>query len=113
MKVADRVRWFDAALIGLASIISVVAVATLILSPKDDGEGVAVIFAPWTSASDALVRAVEPGGRFVRFGAFDFIAVVKPSRADYEARVRSAGAWLIADPAALAACLKPFTAKNG
>lgn len=112
VKISEKFRWFDAVLVGIASIFSVVAVGALILSPKNDSEGVAVVFAPWTDASEALVRAVEPGSRFVRFGAFDFIAIVEPSRADYGARVRSAGAWLVADPSALAACLKPFAKKS-
>lgn len=112
MQFPDRLRWFDVMLVGAASAFSVVALAAMVLSPKNDSEGVAVVFAPWTNASEALVRAVEPGGRFVRFGAFDFIAVVEPVRADYQERVRSAGAWLIADPAALAACLKPFSVKK-
>lgn len=66
------------------------------------------MFAPWTSASEALSRATAPGGRFVRFGAFDFIAVVEPEAGGYAERVRANGAWLLADPMALAACLKPF-----
>jgi hypothetical protein len=112
VKISENFRWFDAMLIGIAAIISIVAVAALVLAPKQDSEGVAVVFAPWIGAPEALVRAVEPGGRFVRFGAFDFIAIVAPSRADYGERVRAAGAWLIADPATLAACLKPFARKS-
>ncbi len=109
MQGPRQFRWFDAALLGVASLASIIALAALVLSPKPDSDGVAVIFAPWTGASDVLTRAVEPGSRFVRYGAFDFIAIVEPMRTDYGTRVRAAGAWLIADPAVLAACLKPIS----
>ncbi len=91
-----------------AAFFSFVAIAAATIAPKNEGEGVAVIFAPWTDAHDSLSRAVDAGGRFVRFGAFDFIAIVEPEAAEYALRVRSKGAWLLADPSALAACLKPF-----
>lgn len=81
------------------------------LAPKKESAGVAVIFAPWTNAREALAQAAEAGGRFIRFGAYDFIAIIEPEDNDYARRVREKGAWFVADPAALAACLKPF-AKN-
>jgi hypothetical protein len=103
-----HIRWFDGLLVIAAALASVVTVGALTLAPKPESEGLAVIFAPWTGASDAMTRAVERGGRFVRFGAFEFIAIVEPEARDYAARVRAGGAWFVADPAALAACLKPF-----
>jgi hypothetical protein len=109
VQVQSRLRWFDVATLCFAAILSFATVAVVTLGLKEESQGVAVIFAPWTSASDAMTRSVEPGARFVRFGAFDFIAVIEPQSADYMRRVRSNGAWMIADPAALAACLKPFT----
>lgn len=105
MQISIRFRWFDTLLLGAAAFFSFGIVAAMSLAPKADSEGVAVIFAPWTSASETMTRATEAGGLFVRFGAFDFIAVVEPLGRDYSARLR--GAWLLADPAALAACLKP------
>jgi hypothetical protein len=50
---------------------------------------------------------VEAGSRFIRFGGFPFIAVVMPEDEHSTSRLRAAGAWMIADPKALAAC---FTA---
>lgn len=78
------------------------------LSSRDEANGVAVIFAPWTDAAETLSRAVEPGGRFVRFGGFSFIAVVMPAGKNYAAAVRRNGAWFLADPKQLAACLRPI-----
>lgn len=103
-----RFRRLDAALLGAAALFSVAAAAAVAVAPKRDAAGIAVIFAPWTAPEDSLSRAVAAGGRFVRFGALEFVAIVAPERPDYAARVRASGAWLIADPVALAACLKPL-----
>jgi len=108
MRALSRFRWFDTLLLAGAAHFSFAAVAAISLAPKDNAEGVAVIFAPWTTAEETMVRSVRSGSRFVRFGAFDFIAVVEPSDASRANVLRESGAWLLADPAALAACLKPF-----
>jgi hypothetical protein len=78
------------------------------LAPRDPADGVAVIFAPWTDARAALTRAVEAGGRFVRYGGYDFIVVVIPDAPDYVSRINAAGALLVVDPEALAACSAAF-----
>ncbi len=87
-----------------AAFFSFATVAAVALAPKQNSDGVAVVFAPWTGATEAFGLAVGAGGRFIRFGAFDFIAVIEPEAADYITRARVNGAWLIADPKALAAC---------
>ena len=74
------------------------------LVPRDPAQGVAVIFAPWTAADKALSQAVESGARFVRFGGLPFIAIVIADDARYPERMLDAGAWLVVDPRALAAC---------
>lgn len=95
-----------------AAFFSFATAAALTLTPKDQpGGSVAVIFAPWTGASDAIAQAAGAGARFVRFGAFDFIAIVQPEQEHYASQVLERGAWFIADPVALAACLKPFASK--
>ena len=95
----------DGILIAGFALASFCAVARIALQPRDPAAGVAVVFAPWTSQEDALARAVEAGGRFVRYGAFPFIVVIVPETADYLSRISSDGAVLVADPRALAACL--------
>ena len=95
----------DGILIVGFALASFCAVARIALEPRDPASGVAVVFAPWTSPEDALARAVEAGGRFVRYGAFPFIVVIMPETADYLSRISSDGALLVADPRALAACL--------
>ncbi|MBK8008233.1 MAG: hypothetical protein IPK23_07200 [Rhizobiales bacterium] len=108
---SSRPRWFDVALLTAAALFSFGLVAAMSLAPKKESTGVAVIFAPWTSAREALALAAEAGGRFVRFGAYDFIAIIETEDHDYARRAREKGAWFVADPAALAACMRPF-AKN-
>lgn len=105
--IANRTRAtaFDAILLGWMVLISLFASGYLMLKPRDQGNGLAAVFAPWSNAETTFLRSVEAGTRFVRFGGFPFIAVVMPEGADASARLRAAGAWFIADPKALAACL--------
>jgi hypothetical protein len=87
--------------------------ARVALKPRDPQSGVAVIFSPWTAPEAALLRAAEAGGRFVRFGGLPFIAVVVPDDLDYPSRILAAGAWLVVDPQAIAACLSLVAAPAG
>jgi len=111
VQVLVRFRWFDTLLLTAAAFFSSGTLAAMSLAPKADSSGLAVIFAPWTSAQETMTRATEAGGRFVRFGAFNFIAIVEPRSSDYTDRLREA--WLLADPAALAACFNPVKADVG
>jgi hypothetical protein len=95
----------DAGLLVCLSLGTLYAGARIGLAPRDPAKGVAVIFAPWTAADQALSRAVENGGRFVRYGGLPFIAIVVPDNTQYSQRTLDAGAWLIVDPQKLAACL--------
>jgi hypothetical protein len=106
-------------LLASASLIAVLAVASFIvilrvgLLPGNPDNGVAVIYAPWTPADQTMVRAVAAGARFVRFGGFDFIAIVMPDRPDYVERVLAGSALLAVDPQVLAACLPIALVKKG
>jgi hypothetical protein len=98
-------RALEGAAIAGFALASLYAAARVGLEPRDPAQGVGVIFAPWTGADAAFVRAVEAGGRFVRFGGLPFVVVVQPETADYLDRVRAAGALLIVDPLVITACL--------
>src|SRR3954467_5983367 len=74
------------------------------LRPRDPQAGVAVVFAPWTSAGDAIVRATAAGASILRLGVLPSIVVVSPSDAGYVDRVLAEGALLVIDPQVLAAC---------
>jgi hypothetical protein len=83
---------------------SVLAMAALQAQPRDRTR-VAVIFAPWTSAGQAIARVAQAGGRIVRPGLIDAIVVVQGDDADLADRLHAAGAWAVVDPAAWGGCL--------
>ena len=105
-----RRHWIDIAALAILSIVALSITARFALAPRAPELGVAVIFAPWTSPEQTLVRTVEAGARFVRFGGPGFVAVAIPDDRDYPARARAAGAWLVVDPKVVAACLSAFGA---
>lgn len=108
MPLPIRSSFIDRLVLAAFGIASLLFAGAMTLAPRSTDSGVAVVFAPWTGASETLSRAVEPGGRFVRFGGLAFIAVVIPESHDYAGAVRKNGAWLLADPKLLAACLRPL-----
>jgi hypothetical protein len=119
MKVALRrlptssvFRLLDLWLIAILTVASFAAILRVGLPPTNPGAGVAVIYAPWTTADRTFRRAVGPGARFVRFGRFDFIAIVVPERPDYVARVLAGSALLAVDPQILAGCLSTSLQKR-
>jgi len=98
--------FFDTMLIVVPAVFSLAVSAQLALKPRDPSAGLALVFAPWSSAETTFLKAAETGARFVRFGGMPFIAIVMPEGHGDLARVNSAGAWLVADPKAIAACLE-------
>jgi hypothetical protein len=108
-----RRTMFDIGLLVCLSLGALYATARIGLLPDHPADGVAVIFAPWTAADQTFSRAVQSGGRFVRYGGFPFIAVVIPNNEDYSQRMLDAGAWLVVDPKVLAACLPASLAAQG
>jgi hypothetical protein len=103
-----RSKIIDVVLLASLSLGAFGASARIALIPRDTTEGVAVIFAPWTTPDKTLQRAVAGGSRFVRFGGLPFIAVVMPDSTEYASHMLDAGAWLVVDPRALAACSITF-----
>jgi hypothetical protein len=95
---------FDTALMAAVSLGALLVTAQAALKPAHPENGVAVVYAPWIGFDDAFRRSVEAGARFVRAGGVAFIVVVVPEGAGYEQRARAGGAWLLADPVALAGC---------
>jgi hypothetical protein len=104
MPIHRQVNPIDVGIITFLICASLVAVLRVGLAPTNPAAGVAVIYSPWTSARETLVQAVSAGARFVRFGAFPFIAVVIPERPDYVERAARGSAWLVVNPEALAGC---------
>ena len=105
-------KLLDISFIILLTLGAFAASARIGLAPRPSDGGVAVMFAPWTSAADSLSQATAAGGRFVRFGGLPFIAVVMPADAGYAGRMLSDGAWLVMDPKLLAACAAAFSSER-
>lgn len=111
MIMAANGRWLDGTILALLSAASLLLHAGIVAKPlgpepgPGQDQGVAVLFAPWIDAGDALLRVAESGGRIVRQGAFAFIVVAQPEHPDFSSRVAERGALLTLDPRALAACL--------
>lgn len=101
----QHARLLDAVVITVMAAGSLYVTARIALQPRRPADGVAVVFAPWTDSSSALIRAVSAGGRFVRYGKRPFIVVVVPESADYQSRAFGKGALLVVDPQVLSACL--------
>lgn len=105
-------RLLDISFLILLTLGTFAAGARIGLVPRTSDNGVAVMFAPWTSAADSFSRATENGGRFVRFGGLPFIAVVMPNDRVYVDRMLAHGAWLVVDPKLLAACTAAFSSSE-
>ncbi len=97
-------RVFDTALMAVVSLGALLVTAQAALKPSNPENGVAVIYSPWTGFDDAFRQSVEAGSRFVRAGGVSFIVVVVPDDSGFEQRARAGGAWMLADPVALAGC---------
>jgi hypothetical protein len=86
-------------------VISWLSVAALAVQPRPGDDVVAVIFPPWWSLDRSLAAAATAGAAIVRTGAVPAIVVVQAVGADRMQRLRRAGALLLIDPRAVAACL--------
>lgn len=103
----DASPWRSVLDVGLLLLLAIVVPLIVLrqgLRPADPLAGVAVLYPPWTDARTAVVNATAAGASLVRFGAFEFIIIVKPDTPTYVDRVLSEGALLALDPAVLALC---------
>lgn len=109
MTMAANGRWLDGAILALLLAATLILHTAIVAVPPDAGTGraVAVLFAPWIGAGEAMQRVGDSGARVVRFGAFPFIVVAEPDDPEFGVRVAARGALLTLDPQALAACLPP------
>ena len=87
--------WLNATVLLLAS---VTAVAALTLQVRPGVEVVAAAFPPWWNARQIFEAAI------VRTTALPGILVVRPHDREGLNRLHQAGAWLMIDPQAIAAC---------
>jgi hypothetical protein len=73
------------------------------LAPSSD-HPVAAIFPPWWTAKQSFAAAAQAGAPIVRTGAFANILVLASDQPGLAKRLYAAGAWLLLDAQALAAC---------
>lgn len=109
-----RVNFFrtfglDVAVIAAVAIVGTAATAWTMMAPQPNAAAVAVMFAPWTPADEAMLRAADAGGRIVGFGRLTSIVIVAPDHSDYARDVAASGAWLVADAARTGGCGVPRT----
>jgi hypothetical protein len=94
-------NWLNAAALLIASWI---AIAALSLQARTGAEVVAVAFPPWWSTQQVFLAAASANAAIIRGTALSSLLVVRPEGHDGRARLHKAGAWLIMDPEAVAAC---------
>ena len=98
-----RPAWLGAAALLIASWIAVVALS---LQVRAGAEVVAVAFPPWWSTQQALLAAASANASIVRVSALPTLLVVRPDSNGGLSRLHEAGAWLMIDPQAIAACFR-------
>ena len=94
--------WLNAAALLIASWIGI---AALSLQVRPDAEVVAAAFPPWWSTQQVFLAAASANAAIIRETALAGLLVVRPSDKDGLTQLRKAGAWLIMDPQAVAACI--------
>jgi hypothetical protein len=94
--------WLNAAAL---LVLSWIGIAALSLQVRPGAEIVAAAFPPWWSAQQVFQAAASANAAIVRDTALPTLLVVRPDVFDGLARLRKAGAWLVIDPQAIAACL--------
>jgi hypothetical protein len=94
-------NWLNAAALLIASWI---AIAALSLQARTGAEVVAVAFPPWWSTQQVFLAAASANATIIRGTALSSLLVVRPDGRDGLARLHQAGAWLVMDPEAVAAC---------
>jgi hypothetical protein len=85
----------------LAVSVGLTAASGLAPSPNHP---VAAIFPPWWTAEQSFTAAAQAGAPIVRTGAFANILVLTSGSPGLSQRLHAAGAWLLLDAEALAAC---------
>lgn len=109
----DRGRLADLlpALVLMVGGLSATVGITLFGGPSDDL--VAVIFAPGAPRWDNWSAVQAAGGRIIRERLDGTVLIVQPDDAQFSARVRQAGAWLVVNPRLPGACGSGAMVRSG
>lgn len=85
--------------------VSLFAAVAVEAQPRTPGR-LAAVFPPWWSPAQ-VIGAAGTAGDVSGVGALPFIVILRGSPADLPQRARSAGAFLLLDPALAGACARP------
>ncbi|WP_028467523.1 hypothetical protein [Nisaea denitrificans] len=76
----------------------------MLTAPVAPGQAVAAIFPPWLNKTEILGAVSTAGGRMLRHGGIDSVALVRLETPDDVQRLKHAGAWAVVAPAGLFGC---------
>ena len=103
----EQHRWLGIALALTLLAASLGAMGAVTMVPGDDEAApVAVVFPVWWGTDRSLSATLEAGGVVVREGGLSSLLVAQSSEPGFRRKLRAAGAWLLLDPKAIAACLR-------
>jgi len=88
-----------------------VLIAFLALQARPGAEVVAVVFSPLWNSQQIFSALASSDASIVRTTALTAVVVVRPHDHDGATRLHRAGAWLIIDPQAVAACMANIAGK--
>ncbi|WP_323796942.1 hypothetical protein [Nisaea sp.] len=95
----------DALAASLLLLFSSLFIAGLMLTtPVAAGQTAAAIFPPWLNKTEILGAVSAAGGRMLRHGGIDSVALVRLETPDDAQQLKHAGAWAVVAPAALFGC---------
>ena len=77
----------------------------MLTTPVGPGVAVAAVFPPWLNKSEILGAVSLSGGRMLRHGGIQSVALVRLDSPDAVQRLKNAGAWAVVAPAGLFGCV--------
>ncbi|HEY5797910.1 MAG TPA: hypothetical protein VIU82_23125 [Bosea sp. (in: a-proteobacteria)] len=86
-------------------------VALLALPGASPGQPLAIVFAPWVSADEAITRSLSAGYPVLRSGRSSFVVIAAPAEAAQVARPQ--GAVMVLALVGLAGCLDAAATEPG
>ena len=93
----------DTSVLCAAALLSAIIPFSFNYAPRRN-DNVAVVFAPWIDAREAIVQALGAGASLVRSARLPFVVVVRPSSPEFFAKVRRNGALLVLDASLFRGC---------
>ncbi|MEO9901411.1 hypothetical protein [Nisaea sp.] len=76
----------------------------MLTTPVAPGQAVAAIFPPWLNKTEILGAVATTGGRMLRHGGIDSVALVRLETPEDIQQLKHAGAWAVVAPAGLFGC---------